>query len=317
MIQIPNNKEFVEKHYDAIKERLITRIKTVLQKKSCNKGTSIVDSTCESYLTNLIDEKSDKYPELEDLIICEPQEFENKIRNIKNMYPSFIDTNEHSNRVLYNIFVSSCYGNKCFDKHNFISKIDLKTCPYCNRNYIYGISRNGKIKPQIDHFYPKSKYPFLAMSFYNLIPSCPTCNGFEAKGEKDPLDKDNELINPYLISSDDFKFSFELKNVSSKDFIEIKLIPPTNGYNQLFKLDELYKKHNDHVEELIFKSEIKYPQSYRKVIEDMFNKSNPKWKQNIDFNRFLLGYYVSEDELHKRPLAKLHKDIALQLGLIE
>jgi hypothetical protein len=206
---------------------------------------------------------------------------------------------------------------KYFDKHNFISNIDLKTCPYCNRNYIYSISKSGEIKSQIDHFYPKSKYPFLAMSYYNLIPSCPTCNGFGAKEEKDPRENNNELINPYLIEDDDFKFSFEIKKVSSEDFIKVKLKTPTVGYNKLFKLNELYEKHNDHVEELILKSEIKYPHSHRKIIKAMFDKSNSNLKHNIDFQRFLLGNYVSDDELHKRPLAKLYKEIAIQLGLIE
>jgi hypothetical protein len=155
------------------------------------------------------------------------------------------------------------------------------------------------------------------MSYFNLIPSCPTCNGVEAKGENDPLENKNKLKNPYLIDKNDFNFSYELTNASFKDFIEVKLECPTEGYNTLFKLDELYKKHDDHVEELIFKSEIKYPYSYRKAMEEMFNNSISSQKYNIDFSRFLLGNYVSEDELHKRPLAKLYRDIAKQLGLIE
>ena len=33
-----------------------------------------------------------------------------------------------------------------------------------------------KSKKQIDHFFPKRKYPFLALCYYNLIPSCDICN---------------------------------------------------------------------------------------------------------------------------------------------
>jgi len=150
------------------------------------------------------------------------------------------------------------------------------------------------------------------MSYYNLIPSCSTCNGFGAKAENDILIPKNKIINPYLINSNNFNFSFQIKQVSSKGFIEVNIKSPTCGYNNLFKLDELYKEHSDHIEELIFKSEIKYPQSYRKVIEDMFSKS----QRNIDFSRFLLGNYTEDENLHKRPLAKLYKDIAIQLNLI-
>jgi len=48
---------------------------------------------------------------------------------------------------------------------------------------------------------PKSIYPYLATSFYNLIPSCPRCNGFGAKGSQDSYT--DELKNPYEIKDND------------------------------------------------------------------------------------------------------------------
>lgn len=320
MIRVQDISGLAKAHYDTIKERLTKRINNVLQKGSCKckKETYNVGEVCRNYLKELQDPSK-----LYSLITCKPEKIEDIIQNIKNTYPEFVDKKKDSNRVLYNIFVDSCYdgqdsnGKKYFDKSNFISNFDLETCPYCNRNYIYSISRNGQeVKPEIDHFYPKSQYPFLAMSYYNLIPSCPTCNGFGAKEEKDPLDAGNKIINPYLINTDDFKFSFDLQKVSAKDFVRVKLKCPSNGYNELFKLDRLYEKHNDHVEELIFKSEVKYPQSYRENVGKMFMNANSSNKYNIDFQRFLIGNYVKDDELHKRPLAKLYRDIAQQLKLI-
>ena len=35
-----------------------------------------------------------------------------------------------------------------------------------------------------------------------------------------------------------------------------------------------------------------------------------------DWNRFVLGNYDREEDIHKRPLAKLVQDVAKQLGVI-
>jgi len=32
---------------------------------------------------------------------------------------------------------------------------------------------------EMDHYYPKADYPYLAISIFNLVPSCPTCNGIK------------------------------------------------------------------------------------------------------------------------------------------
>jgi len=69
--------------------------------------------------------------------------------------------------------------------------IGMKTCPYCNRQHTFTIYRGKEIRPQFDHFYPKSKYPFFALSFYNLVPICPTCNHLKK-------DKTEKIVNPYL-----------------------------------------------------------------------------------------------------------------------
>ena len=60
----------------------------------------------------------------------------------------------------------------------FVKDLDIKVCPYCNRNYILNFQIKGKVNAtaQLDHFFDKKKYPYLAISIYNLVPSCGTCN---------------------------------------------------------------------------------------------------------------------------------------------
>lgn len=56
------------------------------------------------------------------------------------------------------------------------SKLCVKVCPYCNRMYTTTLYGKKRIRPDFDHFYPKSRYPYLAVSLFNLIPTCNICN---------------------------------------------------------------------------------------------------------------------------------------------
>ena len=53
---------------------------------------------------------------------------------------------------------------------------------------------------ELDHFYPKAKYPYLALSFYNHIPSCSNCNG-KLKRSRDFTVETH--IHPYVRCFDD------------------------------------------------------------------------------------------------------------------
>jgi hypothetical protein len=59
---------------------------------------------------------------------------------------------------------------------------DNATCPYCNEATMKIVPKedegrfNQLMLFDIDHFYSKSAHPYLALSFYNHIPSCKACN---------------------------------------------------------------------------------------------------------------------------------------------
>lgn len=60
-----------------------------------------------------------------------------------------------------------------------------QTCPYCNINYLEISQGNDPLyRPPLDHFFPESLYPHLAISLYNLVPSCTICNT-NLKGDSD------------------------------------------------------------------------------------------------------------------------------------
>ncbi len=229
-------------------------------------------------------------------------EFEKKFTNLR-------DTSNDLNRIFYNIFISNIYeNNKRFDGLKFVQSIGLNTCPYCNRAYIYSIKKNGTIRPEIDHFYPKAFYPYLGLSFYNLIPSCSVCNGTTAKGNKDSF-KDN-LKNPYEIKKDEFKFKLDITSPSKFDITLDKKIDSNNDY---FKLEEFYKYHDDIAHELY----IKFKQENTKEHFNSLKKSLSGIGFDEDeIHRFLTCGYLKDEDLHKRPLSKLIKDISEELNLI-
>jgi len=200
---------------------------------------------------------------------------------------------------------------KEYGAYKFVNTLGLKTCPYCNRNYTFVVDEeNGKLRPEIDHFYPKSIYPFLAMSFYNLIPSCPICN--HTKRSKVAVN----LINPYDIKNDDFELTYKPTDISfsyienkkyNMDSFEIEF-KKSNENIDIFKLDELYKQHKDIVADLLMKKAY-YPKSYIEELEKFgFSKD--------ELYRYLFCNYKKDEDLHKRPLSKLTKDILEQLEII-
>ena len=65
-------------------------------------------------------------------------------------------------------------------------RLNIKACPYCNSQFTLLVGRKDKKYDKgfhFDHYFPRSKYPYLAISLYNLIPSCASCN--QKKSDKD------------------------------------------------------------------------------------------------------------------------------------
>ncbi|MDU2991360.1 MAG: hypothetical protein E7B64_02525 [Streptococcus mitis] len=181
-----------------------------------------------------------------------------------------------------------------------------KECPGCNQEI------NGQTKvvntAQLDHFFPKDSYPLFAVSFYNLIPSCYSCNHVKSN-------KDLEY-SPYdtSFSFDDVKFTYIPK---SADEIEIKII----SYDSDFKIgigdlgiEELYQSHIDVVNELIWKKEV-YTDSYREGLSKILNQTDLELSA-AELNRFITGYYTDKENYGKRPLSKMVTDISKEIGLV-
>ena len=62
----------------------------------------------------------------------------------------------------------------------------IHSCHYCDMAYInYFKYANGKrTQFDLDHVLDKGRCPLVALSLYNLVPACPTCNGPHIKGQR-------------------------------------------------------------------------------------------------------------------------------------
>ncbi|MDP8209913.1 MAG: HNH endonuclease domain-containing protein [Candidatus Stygibacter australis] len=223
--------------------------------------------------------------------------------------------------------------------YKFSKSLNIKVCPYCNRQYTTTLS--GITRPEFDHFFPKSKYPILQLSFFNLIPSCHNCN--HKKSDKGTPNKNSKLLADYLHPyidgfGKDGTFSYDIQSsgildfIPSEDSINIKLNINEKSEksqcikknNELFAIEEIYNNaHKDIVAELIAKKKM-CPDSYVNSIINIFtdheNSDDGKIKikpTKEEIYRLAFCNYYHDKELGNRPLSKLTKDIALELGLIE
>lgn len=311
MINLKINGKLADQHFIDVKDSIQNRIREIIRRNYI-----LVDRVRINLLPININSINIYLDDniLKELITLDPLSLKNRVADIHNNHNQFIDENSVDYKLHYRVFVD--WGYDKIDNLKLINSIGIDTCPYCNRNYIYALDKAGKIKPELDHFYPKGIYPLLAASYYNLIPSCQTCNGIGGKYKSDPFVC--QLKNPYLIESTDFEFSYKLVSlakvhpISGKSSIEIKFSKCINSHCDIFKLDKLYEKHTDHVLELIVKSRLKYTSKYRSYLRSY---SGLKFSET-EIDRLILGNYSKVNDLHKRPLSKLYSDIGRKLGLI-
>ncbi|WP_318514739.1 hypothetical protein [Photobacterium leiognathi] len=156
-----------------------------------------------------------------------------------------------------------------WNAYNYIDGFSPKVCPYCNMELTTLVTDclnagNTKyvLRPALDHFLPKSIFPFYALSVNNLIPSCHTCN---SSLKKDIDFKRYLHINPM---GDSFK---------NKAFFYLALRRNDLIYDVI---DDIYNKNNFDMNKLVIK------------IKSECNKT----KRNIKTFELLKRYNTHKDE---------------------
>lgn len=208
-------------------------------------------------------------------------------------------------------------------------ELRIKTCVYCNANYIASVNVPGeglKARYEIDHFLPKYMYPFLCTSFFNFQPSCSFCNRWKLKDESLfnlYTDKQSE-VNPFVFSLDQdsillYKTDRNAENlcidIESKEIKKIggKVVKLIDNHNTVFHISALYEAFKEEAEEIL----IRYLNNTQTYLNQMQNNiiQNSNYNVSTAF-RLTNGFLYEEENVHLKPLSKMKRDIAKQLGLI-
>lgn len=208
-------------------------------------------------------------------------------------------------------------------------------CPYCDRSYITyrNNGKNSKFSGQLDHYYPKSDYPLFAMSLFNFIPCCASCNHtksnsklltlypyeegagdimvFTSKPKGDyRTDEYEQNLTDLLLGRRKANISLTLEVNTSDAELEKRL----NNSKSVFELESLYQSHCNLVSELYLRKRIYDEGSFLDVFESLSTRLGLSLTTESELEAFLYGYqWDGEGFYHDRPLAKLTGDLLKQI----
>jgi hypothetical protein len=207
-----------------------------------------------------------------------------------------------------------------YNAYDLAKKLDRNTCTYCNRIYTATVIQDDKdkkkiIRPTFDHWFPKSEFPLLAMSFYNLIPACTNCNSAIKGSEALDLHK---YAHPYIDErqTSEFKFDYDLASTGHKYriFVRKTLFNKTKAVDTLtgMYIDEVYSSHQSELEDLL-KIKKNYTKSYLRSVQSLTGgKLKPQ-----ELYRMLFGVEYDIRDFHKLPLSKFKFDILKKLNMLD
>lgn len=305
-----------------------------LNTKKFNKPNESIEQRYKRYLKQGTFKDIFKKYELKDIILANEIELKNIIKDIDYKIQQLTERKKTNLKTkVQNLFKYSEKFQSDLLTQFFTENFNFTTCFYCNKDFITNFEKKGHSKEftstfQLDHFYDKGTYPYLALSFYNLIPSCYVCNA-KVKRSKNTFRHDSKVgtfKNETCLSPNNKDFNFEKKvkfklfldkdcknlHIKDKEDIDILLKEQFSDdyakYTDVFKLNERYKAHKDIVYEMITKAEL-YPQSRLKELQYLTGIPFQQIKKDI-FNLI-----DDNEDLSKKPFSKLIKDISEELGL--
>lgn len=247
--------------------------------------------------------------------------------------------------ILERIFDYKRYFHQTKDNNTYFGiklsqALNTNVCVYCNREYISTISDiNGEkvISPAFDHFLSQSEYPYMAISLFNLIPSCYSCNSQLKLAEKFNL---KDYLYPHETSYEHkarFRVHWKKSEIANQvnedelinvDQLDIKVEPydhlalekkifgdpaiaenDRKGNLKVFKTELVYNSiHKDSIHEIITQFRV-----HTKSDVESLKKSFPFITSDADVYQFYFKNYLNEGDFNKRPLARMTRDIAKQM----
>ncbi|HFK1452944.1 MULTISPECIES: hypothetical protein [Bacillus cereus group] len=299
-----------------------TSVKKKLKKEISNCSNVKIKSLLEFLHQNLVTlaiGNPRELNELKEMIYSKIKTIINEEKDLKGVEQSVYSLLKKIFHTEYNRFVKE-NNLEYWGAYAFVEELGISVCPYCNSQFIFVFrNKNGQTRPVLDHYFCKSKYPFLAISIYNLIPCCKVCNS-DFKGHVEV--SLNTHIHPYLENFHEYvKFKRELTTENTIDYFST-IIGETNNFNivlefsnvpremqdryknhaMLFRINDIYQFHKRYVRDLILKSRV-YTDVYKNQLKSSYSKL---FNSNEELDQILIP---KDDDINNIILSKLTRDI--------
>lgn len=264
------------------------------------------------------------------IITAKPEHLSVIIRYIEYKFNILLDSDYSNNNFTYRKLLRKIFYYDYYDRwdaYELASQLNVNICPYCNRIPTYTIGNSFKkgTRPQFDHFFDKARYPYLNLSIYNLVPSCSICNSSYKHNKEFNL---SDHLHPYLKGFDCENIKFTLEVDKIEDLLSVTDTSyKINNYNIGFKCDPL-KSLPKNIDDLGLKELYNYDKSYTDDIikksliynKDYIDSIYKLWEGSIfgskeEIKNLVMGNYLNIEDINKRPLGKLTKDITEELGI--
>ncbi|WP_156034634.1 hypothetical protein [Clostridium sp. KNHs205] len=209
--------------------------------------------------------------------------------------------------LLYKKYIIEFLYAHRFPRREFLSELEVTVCPYCNRNFVN--SARKRTMCDLDHFFDKDTYPILAVSFYNIVPVCHSCNHIKASQRISYSSHNQKYKTDDLVTFDYYIKGMDFLVDKKQLGIEIETAMELEDNVDILKLREVYQIHTDVVQECIKKAIIFEPE----YLNFLYYTYEELFESEEELYRIVYGDYIMEEAYGKRPLAKLTSDIISDL----
>jgi len=249
---------------------------------------------------------------LQEILIGDPLKLDAIVRDVTAKFPAFTDyaarrikgTDPADDPLRSALaLINSCFDYDWFSSrtigwgaYELVKCYASRICPYCHAHHVNyhfeprgGQAKPFKFRPPLDHYLPKSKYPYLAVSLNNLIPCCVQCNS-GVKISSDPFGKGLAHPLDHVAVAVRFSIAGTLpKKLNGKiDADDIKLTLSGTG-----------KTSTDHITEFRLKERYEW---YRHEIKDLIDRHaehrdlSTSLKKLIPRELYVLGFLEAHAE---------------------
>lgn len=290
---------FANQFYEDIQTFVIRRIDDHLE-KAPSAYTKKILRYVQRHLKSLITEPLDQ---LKERVATDLSSFDQKLENDK---------------IGVDFLIGALGYKKIREKYypKYIYMMGYRSCPYCDSQYLLNLDGQYRLALcQMDHIEPKTKRPYLSISFFNLVPCCPYCN--QRKSNKvfnvNPLTTDIFSKIKFKINPDDV-ISYFLQKSADLPRIDVVFDPNEGEIKRLInylRLDEIYKNHRA-IALSIFIKRLIYTTTFKQDLRTILSNCEITISDSeLDF--LILGFNT-ERRKKDLPLSKLSLDIWEDLG---